>query len=475
MAHFFSDDEINNIIEKNSEKNSIPVGKGNGAIGRRIIHGEDIEHNKPPVYENEDELIAECGVRFRGNNSSFVLTDSQFSCHVLVLGEQGMGKTESIIFPTVKAVRESLRACDLAIILDIKGDYYKKFYDPAMGDIVVGDPRIPGKEKPKTPVWNMFLDLFEDGRYVKGISDDRAENLALQFFVDMIKPDGDNFFPNSAKECFKWILICLMRKYPKMCNNYFLYQQLSSMSPKRMMDLFEGEQDALSAIEAYDLTGQSEMGKGVIGTLRSAVVTKFISTFTQKSDDAYGEFSASHLVKHPGGKVIFVEQDASSLAGDHMFRIFMDQFLGLATVKRTYGNVYFIFDELKSLPKPQNLERALTLGRGQGVKIIAGIQNMNQFVEVNGPELAKTLTSGFVNIISMRTSDSASAEYLVEKLGTRTYEETRWDMNGATKTETVTAPVIEDHVRLSLNPGQGIVKLSKTDPFIFQFSQFSEY
>lgn len=54
------------------------------------------------------------------------------------------------------------------------------------------------------------------------------------------------------------------------------------------------------------------------------------------------------------------------------------------------GNVYMIFDEFKLLPYLQHIDDGVNFGRSLGLKIMAGIQSVNQMTEAYGEERGKT-------------------------------------------------------------------------------------
>ena len=73
--------------------------------------------------------------------------------------------------------------------------------------------------------------------------------------------------------------------------------------------------------------------------------------------------------------------------------------------------MYLVLDELKLLPKLQHLDDALNFGRSMGVKVIAGLQSVNQLYDSYGQE--KNGDSGrFGTVFAFRTSDNASREYI---------------------------------------------------------------
>lgn len=55
-----------------------------------------------------------------------------------------------------------------------------------------------------------------------------------------------------------------------------------------------------------------------------------------------------------------------------------------AVLHTAEGNVYLMCDEFKLLPNLQHIEDGVNFGRSLGVKIIAGIQSIEQLYEIYG-------------------------------------------------------------------------------------------
>ena len=77
-----------------------------------------------------------------------------------------------------------------------------------------------------------------------------------------------------------------------------------------------------------------------------------------------------------------------------------------------WGRVYVICDELKLLPHLLHLEDGINFGRSVGVKIVAGIQSMEQLYEVYGEIGGKNIASGFQTTICFHTNNQATRDYI---------------------------------------------------------------
>jgi type IV secretory pathway TraG/TraD family ATPase VirD4 len=79
--------------------------------------------------------------------------------------------------------------------------------------------------------------------------------------------------------------------------------------------------------------------------------------------------------------------------------------------------IWFIVDELPSLPKLPALMRLLAQGRGYGVAGVLAIQNISQLFEVYGRDGAFSLTGLCSSLVAMRSSDPQTTEYLSKRFG----------------------------------------------------------
>ena len=157
-----------------------------------------------------------------------------------------------------------------------------------------------------------------------------------------------------------------------------------------------------------------------------------------------------------------------------MYRLLIDLALKEALGRtEEKGNVYLILDELKLLPKLKHLDDALNFGRSMGVKVIAGLQSINQLYDIYGREKGLVVAGGFGSVFGFHTSDHASREYLTELFGKNVigYQYTGVDRTLVKKEREGNTLEIWD--QLLLKQGQAVVGLAdKAEPFLFQFPLF---
>lgn len=76
-----------------------------------------------------------------------------------------------------------------------------------------------------------------------------------------------------------------------------------------------------------------------------------------------------------------------------------------------------ICDEFKLIPLLEHIEDGVNFGRSMGLKILAGIQSIEQLVDIYGESRAMNIMAGFSTLISFRTNDMSSREYVSNLYG----------------------------------------------------------
>ena len=193
--------------------------------------------------------------------------------------------------------------------------------------------------------------------------------------------------------------------------------------------------------------------------------------------DPANSISMRGAVRGKGGKAIFVEYDlAVGETLTPMYRLLIDQALKEALSRtRRAGNVYFIADEFKLLPKLQHIDDALNFGRGLGVRVMAGIQSIDQLYDVYGKDRGAVIAGGFGSIFAFHTNDGSSRDYITKRFGANciVYEYTSSQRN-AIVTKERDGNTVEEWDQLELGLGQAVIGLGYDAPFLFQFDEYGK-
>jgi len=182
------------------------------------------------------------------------------------------------------------------------------------------------------------------------------------------------------------------------------------------------------------------------------------------------------LVRAKGGKTIFIEYDLG--IGNMLtpvYRLLFDMAIKEALSRwKMEGNVWLIADEFRLIPHLHHIENAVNFGRSLGVKLLVGIQNIDQMYDVYGQYAAKSISSGFSSTFSFRLNDRSSREYVCDQFGVnRKREKIASVSDGKTAVNIRAAHVVEDWDIANLKVGEAIVGLSGQEPFVFCFELYA--
>lgn len=447
-------------------------------IKRTIVYGENVSMNVPP-RETLDEKHKPI-IRFvKEDGTGFGLNEKQLSTGLLLTGETGCGKT-SVLCHCMESVMNTMGQGDLMVVLDIKGEFADRFFDPNNKNHIMfcGD----GEYLKYGSAWNVFEEIL-DAASLGTNSVEEIEARIETYAFDMAKTllygregTAQPFFANAAQSILGCYLSCCAREYlykPKrnIINNRDLVEFFANATPEVYADLAK----TYPKLKNYLGNGKNNQALGVLGALDSAINDLFTGVFAEGIGprDGCGSFSISGLLDKRGGKVLFIEYDLSLADSlESMYRMLFDYLLkGVLSLRNDGpGNVWVILDELRALPGLRSMDRALNMGRGKNLKILASCQSVSQLYTVYSEAEAESLLEGFTNVMCFRSGNKRTRE-LIEHRSGKVVEDLsyRTDRSFVPPTREANATAIEDWDILSLEPGESYVMLTSRKPFRFQF------
>lgn len=436
----------------------------------QLIFGTSVATNPPPVISSP--VITFPGRAMTGQ-SGFQINEDLMSRHTLLLGGSGCGKTNAFCY-AVEALRKSMGGEDIAIIFDTKGEFFDGFARD--GDYVIGNS---SRFRQISYTWNIFDEILADGWGDLNLSLN-AREMAAALFHDR-GSSSQPFFCNAARDIFCGILLHFIRQakaspeeWRPRLNNADLLKAFQSFQPQHYVQIFNHYPDMRSLV-SYLGDGKSNQALGVLGELNSMLSEYFIGILASHEPDR--SISMRRAVREKGGRAIFVEYDLA--VGETLtpiYRLLMDQALKEALSRREKaGNVYFIADEFKLLPKLQHIDDALNFGRGLGVRVIAGIQSIDQLYDVYGKDRGSVIASGFGSIFAFHTNDGSSRDYITKRFGANieVYEYVSSQKNAIVANERE-GNTVEEWDQLNLGLGQAVIGLGYEPPFLFQFNEYGK-
>ncbi len=428
----------------------------------KVLYGSSVAYNQ--IVTNNNSNFLKFDGEKDGKRSSFTMSEDQLSKHLLMLGSTGSGKS-TLFFQIIKQIKAQMTNDDVMIIFDSKGDYIQRFFEN--GDLYIDNITDTSSK------WNIFRDILADGSDDEHIKQNCNE-ICKSLFKERVKNTTNAFFPNAASDVLSSILLSLTRAgiqdkniRIKMFYNNELRSLLDSCDENKVKAMLASHKD-LIAVNSY-ISYPGPQSQGVLSEMFSVVRDIFVGNFAKK-----GNFSIRNFVRNKGGKTLFIEYDlAKGNSLTPIYRLCFDQALKEAMSRnQKTGNVYLICDEFKLIPLLEHIEDGVNFGRSLGLKILAGIQSTEQLVDIYGKSRAMSIMAGFSTLISFRTNDMASREYVSNLYGKNLVIEDYQKSDFTMVEEKRLGHTVEDWHQNSLPVGQAIVGLPFSQPFIFKFDDF---
>lgn len=441
-------------------------GEEDSGLSMQIISEQYIETN--PVVSHKNAIVVLAGAH-RGIAYSFGINEDDLSKHTLVIGATGCGKT-TILKHYVRKILSNMRDKDTMVIFDPKGDYFSQFYDPSK-DIVLSNS-IGLQDR--TCHWNLFEEVFADclPNRIDQLSQNIHELCKALFEIKMDKTNNQ-FFPNAACELLEAIIMSYIRmahKNPnvRLDNESFCHflKEKDIDEIRQLLSTRRGNTAVLSYIDE-DASGQS---LGVYSEMMLVINEYFIGAFC-KSESS---FSIRNYVKKHQKRILFIEYDLNTGAVlTPIYRLLIDLALKQAmTPSEKQGSMYLLCDELRLLPKLKHIEDAVNFGRSLGVKVIAGIQSIEQIYHAYGKSLGNSILAGFSNILIYRSNDWATRDYARNLIGRNVTAEYYKTERGEYQVHVREGFVAEDWELSALKIGEAVVILPFEKPFKFHFDEY---
>lgn len=435
-------------------------------MDRQINHGKIVTSNHPPKLSGKEVVVFQG--QYGGTETRFGLTEEHLNKHSLLIGSTGCGKT-TLLDKMINQIQRRMNNNDVMIIFDSKGDFYNKF-GSRRGAVVLGNSDVYYH---KSERWNVFKEICADGWNDRSICSN-AQEICKNFFAEREKRTNNTFFPNAARDLLASLLIFVIRtgRDDTSFRKEFFYndkfkQILNSSDTAKLLEFLSFDEDARSVASYIERNG--EQANGVIAEMYSIVRDIFTGVFAE-----HGMFSIRDFVRKKGGKTLYVEYDLSiGQTLTPVYRLLFDLALKEALGRhKEEGNVYLILDEFRLLPHLQHIDDGVNFGRSLGVKVFAGVQNVEQLFEIYSESRGRSILAGFSNLFMFHNDDPSTLKYLTERSGRNVVIDEYIDAKmQVTDGKPRGAHTIEDWDLINLRPGEAIVSLAFGSPFIFKFEE----
>ena len=316
--------------------------------------------------------------------------------HILVTGTTGCGKTNlfDIILPQIR--NKAKHKANKAIIIDIKGKYVAKYYNPST-DFIFN----PFDER--TIDWDIWSDCFMESHY--------------DSFAHSIIPDKKNQYDDVWDKSSRIVLVEALKKLARKGKTDIaeLFSTIDGMNLMALENFFKDTNAAKLISKDADKTTFSILMNLVanINPLRY---------LNQLRVNGQGGFSFRKWIANNDNKDSWIFITARSDQIDSIRTLMsaaIDTALNaaLSLEEDKERRIWFIADEVPVLNKLSALKKGLTLGRENGCCIMLGIQDIPQLRSIYGFDDAKTILNNINTHFIFRYQDSTTAREISEMLG----------------------------------------------------------
>lgn len=379
------------------------------------------------------------------------------SSHVLAIGSIGSGKS-NLLYHVVRQVIDKITPNDVLIFFDSKGDFLRRFY--RLGDYVIGNSaEYSGYQLSR---WNLYRELDQTGSIGR---EDTIREISTSLFRKRIDESRDPTFASGARDIFAALVEAQLRSGDGNQDNAGLRHAVRQLDIRGIKDRIERHAD-LRWVNMYMHSEGSATTQSFLSPLGSVVNDVFSVHFAEA-----GDFSIRNALRDRGGKSIFLEYDiANSNLIDTVYTVLLDLASKEALrIAGRAGYVYFILDEFPLIPQLTHVDNLLNFGRTRGVRVIAGIQNVNQVKNMYGDLLGTSILSGFSTYLAFRLFDAESRRLVSERHGkNRKLVRTPYaDAHQAGSQVYEQGNAIEDWDIVALKIGECIISLPHDNPYRF--------
>lgn len=427
---------------------------------RSVLKGLQISRDIP--YRDPDAQFALVGMDGNNKPAYLPIGENLLSRHLLLLGSQGTGKS-NLMSHLLRNLRANMTDQDMMVVFDPTGEYQRLFYQD--GDVVFADDDRAGGEDSDTH-WNLFAELMDEDR----VTED-ASALCDLLFDERIRAAAEPFYPAAARDLFMALLIYLRRQGgEELQNNLALRELIDSFDVDSMRRILESEPE-LRTLASYLGKPDHPRTLGVVAALQQAARELLQGRFRCE-----GTLGMRSLLRHKGGKVIFVCYEASR---GHLLRpvygALIDLCLQEALSRREHeGNLYLLLESASVLPRLPHLEDGMLLGRGKGLHVILSTTALSPWKSCYGEVSAQGLLSSFGTTAAFRIVDRESRDYVKSLYGRHRVVEsfTSSVQVRGTIEQVMDQYIIEDEDLTALQTGESIIATMHYPPFRFRVKPY---
>lgn len=346
--------------------------------------------------------------------------------HSLIIGTTRSGKTRHLL---IESVMLTALAGESEVIPDPKGELYL-YCSPCLQrlgyEVIVIDFLHPEK----SAQYN-FLQPVLDAVYLEDLprAVSAARGIARLLVPDKENTNTDPLWPNGERAVLTVAILaaCLefkQQKWQNLDNAREFIARMCEPSPHGELPLtaylaqLPQDSPLLSAMAIAKIAPEKMRGSFYTSALTTLDLFKDPHIHTMTSATGF-----DHLATGDRKRAIFIIFPDAEATYYPLVSLFVFQQYQLL-VRRADENggrlprrVEFFLEEFGNFVKIPDMDKAITVGGGRGIRFHLVVQDMNQIYERYGERLGKTMAANCETWVYLRTDNSDTVKEVVEKLG----------------------------------------------------------
>jgi hypothetical protein len=418
--------------------------------GRQLIEGNQAVKSAQALMAAQVKAL---GADFK-IHPGIIFTREQWSKHLIVLGAIGGGKT-TIILPILSQI---FKRGDKALIFDVKGDFTAKFPTAAL-----------------VAPWHKGGIAWAIGRDCTTLQD------AIGFAEQVVADSKDPMWASAARQVLVGLVVDLQRRKPKRWGWQDLYEQFSRTDEAELELLMQ----QCNPLGLRAVTSQNQTTSSILINMVAGL--QWVASLAQ----AWGN-------PMPGAGISFMEwlfdekteRRQVILQGNGRFEQMMQGYVSsiISMLSARINSpefkdsrerkLWFVLDEFPQIGKIK-YQPLIEVGRSKGVRVVIGLQDINQVVKVYSEQDANSLLSMVGTKIVAQIAPGETAKKMSELIGEREVERLNLSVSGSGSGKSTTTMINRESLKvmydselsyeLGNRPGKGGVvalMINNDSPFV---------
>ena len=404
----------------------VGIGITNGATGGYSdwARDKDIKNDNHivKIYASDSKTDA-AGVPLICNGKELWVDNGEY--HTLVIGATGAGKTQDVIFPTIKVLAKHGESI---ICTDPKGELYDETAGllKAKGyDILVLNFRDPQNGGAWNPL-SLPYKLYKSGNEDKAI--ELLDDLAANIMYDEKSQNQDPFWEKTSADYFTGIALAMFEDTTEDKININTINMIATVGEEKIggstyiKEYFSyKDQDSPAYVNASGTILAPTDTKGSIISVFNQKVKLFAERKNLSEMLSHTDIDLYSIGKKPTAVYIIIQDEKKTL--HPLATIFLKQVYEtlIDTAQNNGGKLpvrtNFLLDEFANMPPLKDVTTMITAARSRLIRFTLIIQNYAQLNKVYGKDDAETIKGNCGNIIYLISTELQALEEISKLCG----------------------------------------------------------